>query len=198
LDRHSGDTPGAGRELIDQQKLVLHYYYSVHMRGSNSIKDVLPAVLGESALLKQIYSRPYSGLSIKEKILYRQDEAGRVINPYRQLDPVGYGIPDAAGRANGFDGSVGSGGPDGAGMPGVSGLSEGTNGAGMRAGDEIRLESGEVISDGGTAMMAWSRMQFPDVPEAERYAVFNALLCYCELDTLAMVMIYQHWAGLRG
>jgi hypothetical protein len=68
----------------------------------------------------------------------------------------------------------------------------------MPSGDPIRLESGEVISDGGTAMMAWARMQFPDVPEAEREAVFNALLCYCELDTLAMVMIHQHWAGLRG
>lgn len=36
-------------------------------------------------------------------------------------------------------------------------------------------------------------MQFDDVPEEERESVFEALLRYCELDTLAMVMIYQHW-----
>jgi hypothetical protein len=197
-------TPGADRELIDQQRLVLHYYYSVRMGGSNSIKEVLPAVLAESAVLKQIYSRPYSGLSIKEKILYREDEAGRVINPYRQLDPVGYGIPaggDGAGGTEGAGGPEGSGGTAGTDGTERSGSSDGSGGSGgsfESGGDPIRLESGEVISDGGTAMMAWARMQFPDVPEAEREAVFNALLCYCELDTLAMVMIQQHWVGLRG
>jgi hypothetical protein len=47
-------------------------------------------------------------------------------------------------------------------------------------------------------MMAWARMQFDDVPDAERDKVFGALLRYCELDTLAMVMIYQHWECLRN
>jgi len=37
-------------------------------------------------------------------------------------------------------------------------------------------------------MMAYARMQFDDVTQEERDAVFNALLSYCELDTLAMVM----------
>ncbi len=55
----------------------------------------------------------------------------------------------------------------------------------------------ETIEEGGTAMMAWSRMQFDDVPEKEREATFKALLEYCELDTLAMVMIYQHWEWLK-
>ncbi len=62
---------------------------------------------------------------------------------------------------------------------------------------EIELESGETISEGGTAMMAWARMQFDDVPDDEREKVFNALLRYCELDTLAMVMIHQHWESMR-
>lgn len=155
-------TKDAPRELIDQQKLVLKYYYSVHMGGSNSIKDVLPAVLNESEVLKEIYSKPYSGLSLKEKVLYETDENGRAINPYKLLDPVGYGIPDEADDV------------------------------------EIELDSGMTISEGGTAMMAWARMQFGDVPEEEREKVFEALLRYCELDTLAMVMIYQHWEAVRG
>ncbi|MBO6585316.1 MAG: DUF2779 domain-containing protein [Gracilimonas sp.] len=154
-------TKGAPRELIDQQWLVVKYYYSVYMGGSNSIKDVLPAVLNESETLKQIYSNPYSGLSMKDKVLYQTNENGKVINPYKLLDPVGYGIPDESEDV------------------------------------EIELESGERITEGGTAMMAWARMQFDDLPEEERDRVFEALLRYCELDTLAMVMIYQHWEFLK-
>ena len=153
---------GSPRELIDQQQLIVDYYYSVHMGGSNSIKDVLPAVLKESKALKEIYSNPYSGLSLQDKILYQTDDEGDVINPYQLLDPVmGYDVnnqPDAL---------------------------------------QIDLDTGSRISEGGTAMMAWARMQFDDVAEAEREKVFNALLRYCELDTLAMVMIYQHWDSLK-
>lgn len=153
---------GAPRYLIDQQRLVVKFYYSVHMGGSNSIKDVLPAVLNESEALKQIYSKPYSGLSLKDKVLYQTDENGTAINPYKLLDPVGYGIPDESEDV------------------------------------EIELESGERITEGGTAMMAWARMQFDDVREEERERVFEALLRYCELDTLAMVMIYQHWESMKN
>lgn len=53
----------------------------------------------------------------------------------------------------------------------------------------------EFIADGGSAMMAYARMQFDDVTSEERDAVFNALLSYCELDTLAMVMIVEAWKG---
>ena len=153
---------GEPRELIDQQRLVLRYYYSVHMGGSNSIKDVLPALLQESERLQEIYSNPYSGLSLHNKVLY-QTENGKVINPYKLLDPIhidNFVLDDD--------------------MP------------------EIELGSGEKITDGGTAMIAWVRMQFKDVDEEHRQRVFNALLRYCELDTLAMVMIHQHWESLRG
>ncbi len=53
----------------------------------------------------------------------------------------------------------------------------------------------EMIADGGSAMMAWARMQFDDVPQQRRDAVFDALLSYCELDTLAMVMLVEAWRG---
>lgn len=83
------------RRLIDQQKLVLHYYYSVHMKGSNSIKQVLPAVLTESDYLQQVYSKPYSGLSIKDAIFYKAGIDGNAINPYKLLEGVGLDdIPD--------------------------------------------------------------------------------------------------------
>ena len=46
-------------------------------------------------------------------------------------------------------------------------------------------------------MMAWSRIQFDDIDETERQAILQSLYQYCELDTLAMVMIHQHWEGLK-
>jgi len=52
----------------------------------------------------------------------------------------------------------------------------------------------EEIHEGGAAAMAWCRMQFSDMTDDEREAIARALLKYCELDTLAMVMIYQGWA----
>jgi hypothetical protein len=50
----------------------------------------------------------------------------------------------------------------------------------------------EDISDGGAALTAYGKLQYTDMEEKERTAITNSLLKYCELDTLAMVMIYEH------
>ena len=42
-------------------------------------------------------------------------------------------------------------------------------------------------------MMAYARLQFEDIDDMERERLKAALLKYCELDTLAMVMIWQAW-----
>lgn len=49
------------------------------------------------------------------------------------------------------------------------------------------------IADGGAAMTAYARMQFTQMSEAESEKVTKALLKYCELDTFAMVMIFEYW-----
>jgi hypothetical protein len=49
------------------------------------------------------------------------------------------------------------------------------------------------IADGGAAMTAYARMQFTEMSETESDKVAKALLKYCELDTFAMVMIYEYW-----
>jgi hypothetical protein len=41
-------------------------------------------------------------------------------------------------------------------------------------------------------------MQFEDMSDYERSELRQALLKYCELDTLAMVMIYEGWKDLLG
>jgi hypothetical protein len=49
------------------------------------------------------------------------------------------------------------------------------------------------ISDGGAAMTAYGKLQFQEMSAPERASIESALLKYCELDTLAMVMIYEAW-----
>lgn len=49
------------------------------------------------------------------------------------------------------------------------------------------------IADGGAAMTAYSRMQFTQMSKEETNRVAKALLKYCELDTFAMVMIFEYW-----
>lgn len=49
------------------------------------------------------------------------------------------------------------------------------------------------IKDGGAALFAYGKLQFPEVSQEEREAIRNGLLRYCELDTLAMVMIYEYF-----
>lgn len=62
--------------------------------------------------------------------------------------------------------------------------------------DFERLNEDDELRDGGAAMTAYARMQFEEMDEAERKEIQEALLRYCELDTLAMVMIYEAWADL--
>ena len=50
----------------------------------------------------------------------------------------------------------------------------------------------EELNDGGAALMAYGKIQYTDMSENERELIKQALLKYCELDTLAMVMIYEH------
>lgn len=60
--------------------------------------------------------------------------------------------------------------------------------------DEINETISEIenIADGGAALTAYAKLQYEDMTEKERGEITNGLLKYCELDTLAMVMIYEH------
>lgn len=49
------------------------------------------------------------------------------------------------------------------------------------------------IADGGAALTAYAKLQYHDMSDSEREEITNGLLKYCELDTLAMVMIYEHF-----
>jgi hypothetical protein len=59
--------------------------------------------------------------------------------------------------------------------------------------DAILADEEAGIADGGAAMIAFARMQFTEMSNKEKEKTRAALLRYCELDTLAMVMIYEAW-----
>ncbi len=57
---------------------------------------------------------------------------------------------------------------------------------------EILTEDDE-LANGGAALTAYGRMQFSEMSDIERDELSSALLRYCELDTMAMVMIFEAW-----
>lgn len=58
---------------------------------------------------------------------------------------------------------------------------------------ELLMSESDELRDGGAALTAYARMQFEEMSDYERAEISKALLQYCELDTLAMVMIYEGW-----
>jgi hypothetical protein len=146
------------RNMVDLRELIVRYYYNPLTKGSNSIKQVLPAILQSSDFLKEKYSKPIYGSHIKslnfKDHIWLTEEAGKVINPYGLLPPI---------------------------------HAEGSN----EIMDEIFTDEEAGIADGGAAMIAFARMQFSEMNQEERARIQAALLRYCELDTFAMVMIYE-------
>lgn len=150
-----------GRNMVDLCELVRRHYYQRHMKGSNSIKKVLPAVLSVSEALREKYSRPYEGTNHHGQIWWRRDPAtGEVMDPYKLLSPL-------------------------------------INEANLSEDQSLALENGEEIDDGGAALVAYGKLQFEDLPGEERAWLLGSLLRYCELDTLAMVLIVEHWISMH-
>lgn len=151
------------RNMIDMHELVRRYYYSPDTKGSNSIKQVLPAVLNSSRFLQERYSKPIYGAQGGIKSLNYHDwkwiefENGRVKDPYKLLPKMFQDVPDKA-----FE----------------------------------LLSDSEELNNGGAALTAYARLQFEEMTDYERQEIHQALLKYCELDTLAMVMIYEAWRDM--
>lgn len=153
------------RDMMDLWDFVKKYYYHPATKGSNSIKHVLPAILGSSQYLQNKFSKANYGSpggivskNFKDHPWIQFDQAtGKVIDPYKLLPPI-------------FDD--------------------------LSLEEMDSLITPDSIADGGAAMTAYARMQFTEMSAEKREALVAGLLKYCELDTLAMVMIYLHWKHL--
>jgi hypothetical protein len=54
------------------------------------------------------------------------------------------------------------------------------------------------VADGGAALTAYSYLQYTHIPEQVRMALKNALLRYCELDTMAMCFLLEGMRSLEN
>ena len=158
-DKETKEKYAGERNMVDLLKMIKQYYYHPEMRGSNSIKAVLPAVFTTSEYIKSRYSKPVGfGKNLKDIIMWQSDrKTGIPQDPYKLL-------PD---KYQDLDMTK----------------------------EELFLENGK-IQDGAAAMMAFGKMQFTEMDNQELSSLVKALLQYCELDTLAMLMIYEHWKSL--
>ena len=151
------------RNMIDMCELVKRFYYDPAMKGSNSIKKVLPAILNSSDFLQRKYVRPIYGTDTGIQSLNYKDwkwieyENGMVKDPYSLLPKMFMDISDE---------------------------------------DFELLSESDELKDGGAALTAYARLQFEEMSDYERTEICRALLKYCELDTLAMVMIYEGWRNM--
>jgi hypothetical protein len=159
--------------MVDLHALVKEGYHSQQAGGSISLKAILPSILHDAPTVADKYRRTgvYGiGLEIESKNFARPE--GHVwIQEEKGNDPYKT-------------------------LPGIFGPEHThLNAMLMRlAGDGD--EEG-VINQGGLAMTAYNFTQFNNINEAERRSIAEALLRYCELDTLAMVMAVEGLFALR-
>lgn len=151
------------RDMIDLADLVFRYYYPPQAKGSYSIKKILPAVIENSEYIKNKYAKPVYGGNTEIKSLNYQQPKIWISEEWNN-DP--YKSLEAVFSDIDID------------MNDESGVSE----TGI-----------EEIHQGGAAATAFARLQFSHISDFERQKVEEALLHYCELDTLAMVMIWEYW-----
>lgn len=151
------------RDMVDMLKILKRYYYDPATNGSNSIKDVLPAILNSSQFLQEKYSQPIYGAKNGIKSLNFNDwvwvdmKDKTVVDPYKKLPKLFMDVSDK----------------------------------------NIKLLSNEdELASGGAALTAYAKLQFEDISDYERNELEKGLLKYCELDTFAMVMIYEAWINM--
>ena len=149
------------RQLIDLAKTVRRWFWHPSMGGSNSIKKVLPAVLEASPYLESRYATP---------------RYGTTDIPSLNFGPLAWFRRDANGKVMDPYAIL----PE---------IQESKWAATLRNIEVLYDE--ERVADGGAAMTAWAYMQFAEMSDTERDALCGMLKQYCELDTLAMVMILE-------
>ena len=134
------------------------------MQGSNSIKLVLPAVLNASDYLKEKYEQPIYGTAALSSLNFSN-------HAWVAFDSDTGLVIDPYKRLPKF----------------------GEEQLGIDLQDVDRIYGDDGIGNGGAAMTAWSYMQFAEMTDVERQMLMEALKKYCELDTMAMVLIMEYF-----
>lgn len=167
LDFIATITKGGVREMVDLAVIAERGYFHPETKGRVSIKKVLPAVLKTSDYLRTKYQPPIYGVTIPS-MNYKGFSWWEERNG-TLIDPY-QRLKELT----------------------VQMLGEG----GENQAELDALEVDVNVAEGGAAAMAFARLQFEDLSPETRASIKAALLRYCELDTLAMVMIVESWREL--
>lgn len=160
----------ANRRMFDLGRLMSNQVFLPGTGGSSSMKKFLPAVIRQSAAVRQQYSRPVYGTTEVPSLNFSAqqwvvEKDGECLDPYHLLAPV---------------------------------FGEASINEALAALEDME---GDVVANGAAAMIAYAKLQDPGLSSAERDRLDKQLRRYCELDTLAMVMVYQalhSWVGERA
>jgi hypothetical protein len=155
-------TPAA--RLVDLGRLTSNTAFFSGTGGSSSIKKVLPAVLQLSSVLRRRYSAPTYGTEAMPSLNFEPGWTWWRSEEGRVADPYALLEPIFS------DADLNQ----------ILSTAESSDTAPM-----------DFVANGGAAMVAYAELQQPDLPSLERERYRRALLRYCELDTLAMVMVYE-------
>ena len=165
-ENNKGEWKPGPRNMVDLLELVKKFYYDPLMGGSNSIKKVFPAILNRSAFLQEKYSASIYGGNSGIKSLSFLDAMQWVQKNNNKIVDPYELLPKLFNELD---------------------LSE----------EKIELLfHDDKLKEGGSASIAYARMQFTEMTNQERTELRSALLKYCELDTLAMVMIVEAWIDM--
>ncbi len=130
------------RPVLELCKLTLGNYFHPIMKGSTSLKMVLPAIWKNNP---ELYEIPWFRR-------YHREENGQVLDPYATLESIDI------------------------------------------------FEEAEVVKEGTEAMTAYAEMLYGESSHDEKIKKVweQLLLQYCELDTMAMVIVWEHWKRRLG
>lgn len=151
------------RCMVDLEEILRKYTYFPSTNGRTSMKVIFPAILEASKFLQDKYSKPIYGSKVMPSMNFTD---------WQVVEMQGDKILDPYKR-----------------LPGVN---ENIPIEDLDLFDEAeRISDFEEIREGGMASTAYALMQFTNMPDIERQAITNSLLKYCELDTFAMVVLYE-------
>ena len=139
------------RDMIDMCELVKKFFYHPNMKGSNSIKVILPTVIEISKFIQKKYANPIGELNITSSNFSKDHTwiKNNFSDLYESLPNPNYSdLNSTIGKIN-------------------------------------------SLNSGGDALVAYGKIQYVDMRNKEREIIKKSLLKYCELDTLAMVMIME-------
>ena len=161
------------KAMVDLHRLIQESYCSSFAKGSISLKFVLPAILKDAPEVADFYRQSgVYGKGLQIESLNFQNEGGHQWLQAQTGDDPYKTLPAIFGPEHGQ-----------------------LNELLFRLASDAEEETS--INQGGLAMTAYNYTQYSGLSQSERQSISDALLRYCELDTLAMVIVVQGLMALR-